>query len=348
MSFQEAPLATLPRRRLLLAGLALPLAACGDNEPLTASRTPRLDMDRLNDGVAALAARARPGVLGVGLMNLESGEHFTFNGDRRFPMFSVFKAPLGAATLAEVDARRLTLDEAVVLDEQDLSPPLSAVADAFPARRDYTLRQMLHAAVVDSDNTAADVVMKRIGGPGAVTAWLSSKRLPEIRVDRYERELAPEAYGMASFRPAWKGPGFRAAYDAVPDARKMAAMRAFLTDPRDTATPRATLDFLARLDQGELLSPASTRLLIQMMRETPRAGDRLKAGFPADSVFAHKPGTSGLDLGISLAFNDVGILTLADRRSYAVAAYLSGSTATMEAQAALFAELGRLVTRSIG
>lgn len=328
--------------------MALPLAACGDNEPLTASTTPQLDMARLNEGVAALAARARPGLLGVGLMNLESGEHFTFNGDRRFPMFSVFKAPLGAATLAEVDARRLTLDEGVVLDEQDLSPPLSAVADAFPARRDYTLRQLLHAAVVDSDNTAADVVMKRIGGPGAVTAWLSSKRLSEIRVDRYERELAPEAYGMASFRPAWKGAGFRAAYDTVPDARKRAAMRAFLADPRDTATPRATLDFLARLDQGELLSPASTRLLIQMMRETPRGNDRLRGGFPADSLFAHKPGTSGLDLGVSLAFNDVGILTLADRRSYAVAAYLSGATASMEAQAALFAELGRLVTRSIG
>ena len=32
--------------------------------------------------------------------------------------------------------------------------------------------ELLELMMVDSDNTAADVLMKRIGGPGAVTAWL--------------------------------------------------------------------------------------------------------------------------------------------------------------------------------
>ncbi|MCR5879132.1 class A beta-lactamase [Phenylobacterium sp. J367] len=341
-------LATLPRRGVLAVGLGALVAACSRSEPLTASTTPPLDMARLNKGAAELAERAKPGVLGVALTNLESAESFSFNGGRRFPMFSVFKAPLAAAALAEVDARRLNLDEMVRLEPEDLSPPLSAIAEAFPARRDYSLRELMAAAVVDGDNTAADVLMKRIGGPGTVSAWLSAKRLNDIRIDRYERELAPEAYGMASFRPAWKGAGFRAAYDSVPDATKLAAMRRFLADPRDTATPQGAVDFLMALDRGELLSPASTRMLIQMMRETPRAADRLKAGFPAGVAWAHRPGTSGLDLGISLAFNDIGLFTLPDRRSYAAAAFLSGATLSMEAQAALFADLGRLMIRSVG
>src|SRR5438309_619141 len=80
----------------------------------------------------------------------------------------------------------------------------------------YTVDELLFAAVSNSDNTAADMLMRRIGGPGVVTAWLVAQRVFEVRVDRYERELQPEMFGMASFRPAWKGPGFAAAMATVP------------------------------------------------------------------------------------------------------------------------------------
>jgi beta-lactamase class A len=90
--------ASLGRRELLLGAAGLALAACSKNEPLTASHTPRLDMKRLDTEVAALAARAAPGVLGFGLMNLESGEFWVRLGDRTFPMQSVIELPLGAST----------------------------------------------------------------------------------------------------------------------------------------------------------------------------------------------------------------------------------------------------------
>jgi beta-lactamase class A len=85
-----------------------------------------------------------------------------------------------------------------------------------------------------------------------------------------------------------------------------------------------------------------------MMAEGPRGAERLKAGFPPKSAFAHKVGSSGDDLGLTLAYNDVGILTLPDKRSYAVAAFLSGATAPEADQAALFADLGRLAAKSVG
>jgi beta-lactamase class A len=317
--------------------------------PLTASTTPRLDQVRLDAGVRAVAERTAPGVLGLGLMNLESGEHWTLNGDRAFPMQSVFKLPLAAAALAELDAGRLKLDEAVIVEAQDLSPPWSPIADAWPARKDYTLGQILLAAVADSDNTAADLLMRRIGGPGAVQAWLTGQKVTEVRVDRYERELQPEVYGMASFRPAWKGSSaFDQARATVPEAQRRAAMAAYMADPRDTASPRGMLDFLVKLDSYQLLSRPSTQRLLRILREGPRGGDRLQAGLPAGTAFAHKTGSSGAHLGITPAFNDVGLFTLKDRRSYAVAAFLSGSTLSPEAQAGLFAELGRLVAQSIG
>ena len=81
----------------LMAVALLLLAGCDRPMRQTASDTPRLDMTLLDREVGAIAERARPGVLGVGVMNLESGETWLFNGDARFPMQSVFKAPLGAA-----------------------------------------------------------------------------------------------------------------------------------------------------------------------------------------------------------------------------------------------------------
>lgn len=306
-------------------------------------------MDGLNDAIAGIARRARPGLLGVGLMNLESGEVFSYAGERRFPMQSVFKMLLGAAALAEVDAGRLSLDERFVLTEDMLSPPFSPISAAWPGRRDYRARELLAAAVSLSDNTAADVLMKRIGGPGAVTAWLDARRVPEIRVDRYERELQTEAHGLPSFRPHWRTEAvFAAALNMLPQTARMAAMQAYLADPRDTATPRGILQFLYLLNAGQLVSPASTRRLLQLMVDTPTGARRLKAGLPADAVLAHKTGTSRTDLGLTPALADVGIFTLADKRSYALAVFLAGSTQEAAQRDGVFADVARAAVRGVG
>jgi beta-lactamase class A len=343
------PMATLDRRTLLAAGPAAILGACQPKMPVTVSTTPKIDIEGLLRAVSDLAVRARPAAIGVGVMNLESGEAFTYAGDRRFPMMSVFKMPLGAAVLAEVDAGRLLLSERFVLLEDQLSPPLSPIAAAWPGRRDYTAAELLSAAVSGSDNTAADVLMKRIGGPGALTAWLIAKRARAIRVDRYEREIGPEQLGMASFRPAWRTPeAFAAAQASVDPARRLAALRAYMADPRDTATPRGMLEFLQMLDRGDLIGAASTRRLLQLMNQTTRGAGRLRAGLPKDAFLAHRPGTSATDQGLSAAHNDVGIVILADKRAYALCAFLSGSTLDEADRDAIIAAVARAAVKAVG
>jgi beta-lactamase class A len=333
---------------VLVGGGLLLLAACDKPMPLTASTTPKLDMKGLNEGVAAISARAAPGVLGAGLMNLESGEHWTFNGERRFPMQSVFKLPLGAMVLAEAEARRLDLAEVVRVGEMDLAPPFSPIAEAWPGRQDYSLRELLVAAVGQSDNTAADVLMRRVGGPGAVTAWLQTRDITEVRVDRYERELQPEASGMSPFRPGWRGPRFMALRETIAPEIRRAALVRYMADPRDTATPRGMLTLLAKLDSGQLISAPSTRLLLQIMAATTTGPGRLKAGFPDDAVVAHKTGNGGTVLGVNPAANDVGVISLKDRRSYAAAVFLSGSTLDDGGRDKVIADVARLMAQSLG
>lgn len=342
-------MATLDRRALLAVAPALLLAACEPKMPQTASTTPKIDLEGLDTAIKALAVVAQPGFLGVGLMNLESGESYLFNGERRFPMQSVFKLPLAAAVLGEIDTGKILSSERVFLIEQQLAPQHSPIAAAWPGRREYSVGELLEAVVVDSDNTAADVLMKRIGGPGALTAWLTAKYLTGIRVDRYERELQPQIHGMASFRPGWRDPAaYAAAREKVPAATRAAAMTAYMADPRDTASPRGMLEFLQKLDRRDLLSVTSTRLLLEMMGRTTRGAARLQAGLPSDARLAHRPGAADFAQGRSPAHNDVGIFTLADRRAYAIAVFLSGATLDDAGPDAIIARVARAAVRAIG
>ena len=341
-------MASLPRREILLGAGAAALSACSRRTSMTVAHTPPLKMARLNREVGEIAARLAPGVLGAGLMNLDSGEAWTLNGARRFPMQSVFKAPLAAVVLGEAEAGRLSLDERLVLKPMDLSPPHSPIAEAWPIRADYTLRELLLAALVQSDNTAADVLMARIGGPGAVTAWLADKDLEEVRVDRYERELQTEMLGLSPFRPSWKGEAaFEAALATVPPAQARQALAAYLADPRDTATPRGALTFLDRLWDGELVGGPFRRMLLQAMAATTAGPQRLRAGLPKGAVFAHKTGAGRVVQGVTSVLNDIGVVTLPNQRSYAMAAFLAGATAPPAACEAALAEVARAMMRGL-
>jgi beta-lactamase class A len=338
--------ASLHRRGLLTVGGAALLAACSRKSHMTASDTPPLDAELLKTEIDAIARRAPPAGLGVGLINLDSGETWQLNGERRFPMQSVFKLPLAAAVLSEVDLGRLLMSERIYLLDEHLSPQFSPIASAWPARRDYSYDELFTAMVIDSDNTAADVLMRRIGGPGAVTAWLTGKLVPDLRIDRYERELQPSVYGMASFRPDWRDDAaYGAAKQAVPPATRMTAMRAFMADPRDTATPRGMLEFLQQLDRESLISPASTKRLLELMGKTVRGAGRIRAGLPKDAFLAHRPGTSGVDQGLNTAHNDVGIFVLPDKRAYGLAVFLSGSTLDDAGRDAIIADVTRAAVK---
>ncbi len=330
----------------MLAAGALALAGCRGSEPITAAHTPTLDMDLLNREIPKIAARLQPGRLGVGFMNLDSGQVWTSAGDRPFPMQSVFKAPLASAVLAEVDAGRLSLDERFTIKDMDLSPR-SPIAAAWPSRTTFTARELLTAAILANDNTAADVLMARIGGPGAVSAFLTGKRINEIHVDRYEREIQTEMLGMPPFRPAWRTPqAFQAARATTPPAQQARALSAYLADRRDTATPRSMLHWLHELDDGELIAPASRSLLLQLMSAVAIGEERIRAGLPKGSRLAHKTGTGPVVEGAVSAMNDAGVITLPDKRRYSLAVFIAGAPLSPEACAAAIADIAWATVRA--
>ncbi|HEV7157510.1 MAG TPA: class A beta-lactamase [Caulobacteraceae bacterium] len=334
-------------RRLLMAGLSA-VAGCKPAAPARAVGPARLDTVRLTTAFPSLARRARPGGLGLGVGLAPSGPAWVSDAKARFPLQSVFKVFLAGAALAQVDAGSLKLAEPIVLTDADRTPLYSAIGPAWKGG-DLTLPlvDLIALAIQRSDNIAADALMKRIGGPAKVTAWLQSKDVEGVRIDRYEREIQPQSVGLGTLQPGMTDKAWQAAREAVPPAQREAAITAYLADPRDTATLAGSLDYLTRLANGQLLSPASTRLLLRLMTDAATGSHRLKAGLPPGAILAHKTGTSATVLGLTPATNDIGIVTLPSGRRFVIAAYLAGSTATETAREDLIADAARLATACV-
>jgi beta-lactamase class A len=254
--------------------------------------------------------------------------------------------------MAQVDAGKLSLAEPVRFDALDLSPPFSLISQDWPDPPDNlatTMRasDLIVLALREGDSTAMDVLAQRIGGPGAVSAFLQAKGVLGLRVDRYQRQIVADMFAMPSFRAAWKTQAaFDAARSAAPPTARQSAMDRFILDPRDTATAPAALGFLALLAGSELVSPASTRALLGWMGTAP--GSLFRAGLPPGAPLAHTAGASHADLGFTPATTELAIATFPSGRRYALAGFLVGSTATAEQRRALFAAGAALASRAIG
>jgi beta-lactamase class A len=343
-------------RRTLLAALAATagLIAAGCAEQVNRrTRGGGLDLARLARGFAPLARRALPGIFNLGVMSLDTPAVWCADENRPFPMRGISKAPLAAAALAEIDAGRMRPSEMIRIGANDLSPPPSRLNRLLASSGakgfiDVPAIDLIALAVRNDDDTAADSIMRRVGGPGAVTAWLRGHDITTMRLDRYEREIAPSIRGLESFRAAW---GEEAAWAAtrasIPPQAREAAMSAYLADPRDTTTAQGALNFLNQLSTGALLSKASTALLLRLMNGAGAAPHGLRAGLPVGAVLAHQGGAAETDLGFTPATNDIGLVSLPDGRRLAIAALLSGSTATRDQRDALIADGARLAVSAL-
>ncbi|WP_199099169.1 class A beta-lactamase [Dyella sp. ASV21] len=312
--------------------------------PLVAQAATTPQQTQWQQAVDAAVQRARPGVLGVAVLDVRTGAQAGANAAQPFPMMSVFKAPVAAAVLARVDAGRLTLDHPVIITRSEVlsgSAVPSIGAKFHGERMSFTVERLLQAAVSESDNTAVDALIKLLGGPQEVTAFLRAHGIDGMRVDQDEAGVSRV---FQALEPGQSLPANESAEAEV--ARYRRGYQAFLADPRNRTTPQAAVDFLRKLQARELLSDASTGHLLALMRAQV-IPNRLRAGAPAGVVVADKTGTSGSFEKRTAAYNDMALLTWPDGRTVIVAAFLSDSPATPAERDALFADLARTLAASV-
>src|SRR6185369_11642866 len=252
------------------------------------------------------------GVVGVAALHLSSGDRVSLRGDERFPLASVCKVPIALNILAMVDEGKWRLDDLIDIQAQDVWTGVSDIAERWPERKRYSVDELLARMVARSDNTAVETLWRVGGGFPAMTLRFRQWRLHGIRIDRSERECALNASGVQRIPSVeqWT-PGMVDELAAqIPPESRLAAMRRFLADRRDTATPDATVKLLKGLYRGDLLSRSSTARLIQIMEGTSTGRARLRGLLPPGTIVAHKSGTTASPQGLNGATNDVGVVTL--------------------------------------
>ena len=304
---------------------------------------------RLQERLNNLDLSSAQGDVGIGVLDLDTGERWFRNGKQRFPMQSVFKLPLGIVVLKLVDEGKLSLNQTVTITREQFVPAWSPILKEITGDRgQFTVQYLLQRTVGDSDNTAADALVRLVGGPEQVTANLGRMNLRDIRVDRLEQQLQPDTVGLTNFRPELVDKQkYEEAVQQIPDAVKKAAMERYLTDPRDTATPEGMIDLLVKLQSRQLLSEDSTALLLKIMTDSPTGQKRLKAGLPPGWSLAHKTGTGADVVGIGIATNDVGLISSPTGKHLAIAVFIAGSKAPLEQRESVMSAVASAVIQAM-
>ena len=290
--------------------------------------------------------RSAPGRFGVAVLDLDSGARATVRGRTPAPMASVFKLPTAVAVLHRAQEESLPLSTVLQVRAEERAPGWSPLAARVPpAGLDLTLQALLESMVTESDNTAADVLLRWMGGPGEVIARLARLAVRGIRIDRNERGLSQAAWGLTPVVGSESLEALLARSRAVPAAQRRDAFRSFSKDPRDQASPEALVELLASLHSGKLLDPPHTRGLLATMRATPTGPRRLRAGLPTVVSLAHKTGLLASEDGFSVAVNDVGIAS-APGRNLAIAVLVTDAEAPVEQCEDLIAAVARAAWRT--
>ena len=248
------------RSFLLAAASAAAAGACPDRIAEAAAAT------ATHDRFAALEARTG-GRLGVAALNTGTGAEATHRAGERFAFCSTFKVLAAAAILRRSAGERGLLDRRIPYMDDEIEP-YSPITKQHVGEG-ITVAELCAAALQYSDNTAANLMIRLLGGPHAVTAFARSIGDNEFRLDRWETALNT----------------------AVPG------------DPRDTTTPAAMVRDLQRLMLGDLLGAPERDRLIGWMRGNTTGAARIRAAVPAGWPVADKTGSG--DYG---ATNDIGVI----------------------------------------
>lgn len=201
--------------------------------------------------------------IGVYAVDTDSGATVAYRSDERFAYASSFKALLAAAVLERID----DLDRIVEYTPEQLVAH-SPVTETRTATG-MTVGDLAESAVRTSDNTAANLLLDELGGPGGFAAVLAEAGDVTTRPARYETDLNSATPG----------------------------------DPRDTSTPRALVETLRTFALDGALDPDDAGTLIEWMTGNATGDALIRAAAPGDWVVADKSGAGGYGTR-----NDIGIV----------------------------------------
>jgi beta-lactamase class A len=258
--------------------------------------------------VRALEGRLGGGRLGLAAINTATSESIEYRSGERFAMASTFKWTLAAAALDAAGRGRLSLSESVSLAGVEILPT-SPVTQAHVAQGSISVEELCAAICRISDNTGANLLLEKIGGPAGLTSYLRSIGDSETRLDRRELALNENAQ----------------------------------SDPRDTTTPAAMARTAQKILAGGALASAARDKLTGWMMGAQTGLSMLRAHLPPGWRAGDKTGRGG-----NGSVNNVAIFWPPDGKPILAACYASEGGADTAAREAVHADIGRIIFETWG
>jgi beta-lactamase class A len=253
-----------------------------------------------------------PAKVGMYAMILETGDTVSYNRYMRFPMQSVYKFPIAMAILEQVDKKKFTLDQSVMVNKSDMTPRgVSPVRENHPdGNIALSLRELLKYNVSQSDGTACDVLLRLLGGTKNATAYVRRLGIKQMYIATTEKEQLGQDE---------------------------------MVQYRNGTTPAAMLALLKIFYEGKVLSDSSRSFLLDLMITSGPGAGRIKGLLPQGTVVAHKTGTSFTVSGLTRATNDAGIITLPDGHHLAITIFVADAKASEEEREGTIAKITKAV-----
>ncbi len=248
--------------------------------------------------------RGSGGHIGVYAENIRTGAKLSWRADERFVMCSTFKASLAACVLSRVDRGQDSLETFISYGAADIQDWYAPVAKANLSKGSLSVREMCRGAVEESDNTCANLLLSRVGGPPALTAFWRKNG------DRITRLDDPEPF----------------------------LNRTPLGNSRDTTTPAAMAQTLRRFVLGRVLSDPSRTIFTEWLVGCRTGANRLRAGLPAAWVIGDKTGNNGSD-----AAGDIAVVWPKADFPIVICVYTRGGAPSAQQLDSAFAGIGRFV-----
>jgi beta-lactamase class A len=267
-----------------------------------------LAQESLVQQIRAIAREAH-GQVSVACLLPGSSLNCDLNPNAQPPMQSVFKLPLALTVLRQVEQGTLSLDQPVRFLPQDRILPhvYSPLQDQHPdGGVDVPVRELLRLDVAVSDNVAADILLRLVGGPKAVNTYIAGLGISGFHLEDSEAVLHREV--SAQYRNWFE--------------------------------PAGAVQMLGRISDNSPLTSAHTDLLLGWMTSDLRS-KRLEGDLPSGTRVAHKSGTSDVDDGVAHATNDIGLIPLPDGRRIAIAVFVTDSTADEATREQVIARIAR-------
>lgn len=256
--------------------------------------------------------KGKNATVGVSVLDFESNKSISINGNKKLPMLSVFKFHIALTVLDQVDQGKLSLDQNIFIKKEELlENTWSPIRENYPEGNfDMTLGELIKYTVAQSDNNGCDILLRLIGGTETVQKFINSKGIKDFKII-YNEEKMHE--GHQFHYGNW-------------------------------TTTNAANNLLKNFYDGKIVSKSSTDFLMKTMLETNTGANKIVAQLPKGTWVAHKTASSGKDeKGLTIAENDMGIITLSNGKQYALSVFVSDSIESEVKNTKLVADISKLV-----